>query len=195
MQKEAENAAADVEDIKKRFMAVKAQAKDAQSVVMETKREVDTLRNEAEQAELDAVQMASLREQEHAQRKEEQEAKMKSLSPQPPPNGFSGYSMEPVPNGASFGGYGAPLPSPVPSTGVYSQPMGQGPPGYGAPALDQAQNVYGGFSHQQGGMMGGMGSFGSGVMAGGGDDRFDLPSPDQLPTGQNAGGYTNAFDW
>ena len=149
---------------------------------METKQEVDKLRNEAEQAELDAVQMASLREKQKAEQVPQQPAP--SLAPNNhdgqlggPPT--SGYGLETVPQAAADPSTMGGPSGYVPPGGGYGQPMA----GYGQarpPALDPSQNVYGGFQ---------TGGFAAGVMGGGGGGGFDLPSPDQFPS-QN-GAYSN----
>ena len=171
-------------------MAVQAQANDAQAVVMETKREVEKLRNEAEQAELDAVQMASLRERQQAQHKAEQEAQAQQsaqsapLQSAPAANGYPGHGGPPA---YSYGKEQMPPPAIAPAAdgAPYGGGYGQAPP-----ALDPSQNVYGGFpSYGQEGA----GGFGAGVMGGGGDSRFDLPSPDQFPGSNQGESYTNPF--
>lgn len=169
-------------------MAVQAQANDAQAVVMETKREVEKLRNEAEQAELDAVQMASLRERQQAEQRAGHEARQnKPSAPQQPAsatNGFAGHSSVPAPFSYGKEQMAPPATAP-PSNGA---PYGGGY-GQGLPPLDPSQNMYGGFpSYGQEGA----GGFGAGVM-GGGDNRFDLPSPDQLPVAHQGESYSNPF--
>ena len=147
---------------------------------METKREVEKLRDEAEQAELDAVQMASLRERQQAQQKAEQEAQAQQSVPSA--NGYPEHSGTPAYT------YGKEQMAPPAMTPAASVPPYGG--GYAQAQLNPSQNVYGGFpSYGQEGA----GGFGAGVMGGGGDNTFDLPSPDQFPGVSQDDSYANPF--
>jgi hypothetical protein len=179
LQRESEKAAHDAQDIRKRFLIVQGQANDAQAVAMETKREADRLRDEAEKSELDMAAAASMRDQQ----KKEQEAQQKAQAPPSAPssNGYPPQEGQPMsygygqPPGSPQGyGYGQP-PAMTPADGGYGQqpPMTQ----YNTmapPSMD--------------------GGFAAGVMGGGGDNAFDLPSPSQFGQPQPAGeAYNNPF--
>eukprot|EP00934_Nitzschia_sp_Nitz4_P000652 Nitzschia sp. Nitz4//scaffold88_size82704//79177//82405//NITZ4_005308-RA/size82704-augustus-gene-0.81-mRNA-1//1//CDS//3329559542//652//frame0 len=115
--REAERAAEDAQDIRKRFLVIQGQAKDASAIAIQTRKEAEKLRKEAEQAEIDMVSAASLRDQ--------QKADQQGPPPQQP--GGMGYGAPPQ---APYGGYGAP-------------PQGYGqPPQYGQPpASDHGFNA------------------------------------------------------
>lgn len=201
LQREAEKAAQDAEEIRKRFLAVQGQSNDAQAVAMETKREADKLREAAEKAELDMAAAASMREQARKERDAsiEQEA---AAAPEPAPssNGYGGQS-----NGMQYGGYGQ---QPPQGYGGYSPAMAQnGAPGMSPYGMQQqpgapppAAGGYQQYNQTMGGapammkppapMGGDNGGFAPGVMGGGGG--FDLPSPTQISQAP-AGDYSNPF--
>jgi hypothetical protein len=208
LQREAERAAEDAAEIRKRFLQVQGQANTSQAVAMETKRELEKLRSEAEQAEMDAAQAASIQEQQSKAegRRAEEEAKGAQQT-----NGYSQYGMQQQqqPPQQQYGGYGqeqASMP-PAPSYGFgqmggndadQSQNMyggglqnnGSGDAsnnssyGFGQMGLndaDQSQNMYGGGLQNSGS---GEGGFAAGVMGQSGGDKFALPSPHQFNTEQ-----------
>ncbi len=53
----------DAQEKKKQFLAIQSQANDAQAVALQTKREAERLKQEAEQAELNVASLASLEQQ------------------------------------------------------------------------------------------------------------------------------------
>jgi hypothetical protein len=165
---------------------VQGQANDAQVVAMETKREAEILREEAEKAELDMAAAASMRE---GHRKQEQEAQKQAQAQRPPApsaNGYPGYGQPPAPSAGYE--YGQPPPPADPSQGHgYGQQPPMAPaqtyqynsmaPAPMAAAPWAPQPVDGGFA--------------AGVMGSGGG-AFDLPSPNEMT--HTAGDmYANPF--
>jgi hypothetical protein len=139
MLREADRAAEDAAELKKRFMAVQTQAHDAAILAAETRREAERLKNEAEKAEIEMASAASLREQEK--------------KPAPSNNGYSmpphsdydadpyrgappAYGQAPPSNHGYYGGGG------YPNTG-YGPPMNGG--GYGGGGY--AEGVMSGGGH------------------------------------------------
>lgn len=202
-----ERAAEDAQDIRKRFLEVSGQARDAGALAMETRREADKLREAAEKAELEMAAAASMRDQQKSVQHQQAHAHSAPTSSNgyaaqgPPPGQYGyghpsqGYGQPPGPLPPANGGYGQP------PTGYGQPPHGYGPPqGYGQPGLPpqgygQPQQEYG---KPPGPHYGNMApppmdnGFAAGVMGGGGDRGFDLPSPNQL--GPPAGGeHTNPF--
>jgi hypothetical protein len=212
LQREAERAAEDAAAIRKRFMQVQGHANNAQAVAMETKRELEKLRSEAEQAELDAAQAASIQEQQSKQEAEARRAGEEAKGAQQ----ANGYSQS-----HPFGGqYGMPQQQqPPPPQQQYSQygqeqqpfeVYGQNqeqasmPPAPMPPAYASSNNSSYGYGQMGVDMYGGglqnnssseLG-FAAGVMGQGGGDKFDLPSPQTFNDGQqqqDADPYSNPF--
>lgn len=183
--REAERAAEDAAAITKRFMQVQGQTNNAEAVAIETKRELEKLRSEAEQAELDAAQAASIREQQSPNDEAEQGAQQPNgysqpqydmqQQQQPPQQQYGGYGQEQQPHEA-YGQEQASMPPAMPPTYPSNIPSY----GYGQMG-DQSQNTYGGGLQNIGSSEGG---FAAGVMGQGGGDKFDLPSPHQFNDGQ-----------
>jgi hypothetical protein len=165
LQRELDRAAEDAQDIRKRFMEVQGQVRDAGAVAIELRREADKLRAQAEEAELEMAAAASMRDQQ----------KQVNAHQQAPPvqNGYP--SQPPAPYG-----YGYPQmhgQGPPPSYG--QQPQGYGqvqqpPQGYG---YGQPSN-YGQPPGPQYGQMSAPADngFTPGGMGGGGGG-FERPSP------------------
>lgn len=171
MERDAERAAQDAVEIKKRFMAVQSQAHDAEALAAETRREANKLKDEAEKAELDMASAASLKEQQKPSNPTTSLVPVQSnntngygaeygagYSNNRPPTDY-GYGQMPAPDQA-YGGYGYGLTSGN-GGGDYATPYGS-PPGSGAPTLTMLQP-----SSDTG--------FASGVMGGGGNSY--IPSP------------------
>lgn len=142
-QRDADNAADAANDLRKRFLAVQAQASDASAVAMETKREAEKLKEAVEKAELDLAAAASMQDQRAEQAKKQQQAAAgphAGYPPQqaygyPPPgaNGYPpayGYGAPPAGYGAQVPGY-AYAPPPVQTGGPpqYQRPY-EGDPGF-----------------------------------------------------------------
>lgn len=188
-QREAERASQDAQDIRKRFLVVQGQAKDAGSVAMETRREADRLREDAEKAELEMAAAASMRDQ--------NEAAQKAAAETPAPgNGYTAPAAYGQPPMAPPTAYGQP---PMPPAGYGQQPMAA-PAGYGQPpaysqpppAYNQPPPAYG---QPQYGQMPppANGGFAVGVMGSAGNT-FDMPSPAQMaPPPSGAGDFANPF--
>ena len=183
LQKDADKAAGDAAEIKKRFLAVQGQAIDAQAVAVATKREADKLREEAEKAELEMAAQASVKEQ--AKKEAEQQAAAPPPAPEAPPtpnaNGHGG--QEYLQQQQQQYGYGQPAappggqPYPPAGNGYGQYPPPQQQYGYGAPA------PYGGAMAPPAANYG----FAPGVMGGAsGDKGFDLPSPNQMQMPQQS---------
>lgn len=177
MLRDADRAAEDATEIKKRFMAVQTQAHDAATLAAETRREADRLKNEAEKAEIEMASAASLREQQKS-------------APQPAPASNNGYGMPPK-SDYGAGGYGA-------APAAYGQAPDQGyyggyNPNYGQ-AMPPPANGGGGYpqAYGNGGPAAYDGGYGAGVMGGGGQ-AFDLPSPNNFQPSDGAAGYSNPF--
>lgn len=188
---------------------MQGQANDSQAVAMETKRAFEKLQTEAEQAELDAAQTASMREQLSKDEAEERRPKEEAQGAQqtngysqthpfggqynmpqqqpPPPQQYGGYGQEQQPYEA-YGQEQASMPPAYASNGP-SYGYGQ----MGTNDVDESQNMYEGGLQNSGS---GEGGFAAGVMGqGGGGDKFDLPSPHQFNNGQQqeADPYSNPF--
>jgi len=179
-------------------MEVSGQAKDAESVAVETRREAEKLREAAEKAELDMAAAASMRDQEKKVQSDRQQQLQATSAPnsngypsQGPPPGQYGYGQPPQ-------GYSGQMP---PANGGYGQPpAGYGlPQGYGLPPQDHGQPPHA-YEKPPGPHYGQMAppamgnGFAEGVMGGGGERGFDLPSPNQLdPSNGSGGDYTNPF--
>jgi hypothetical protein len=166
--RDAERAMEDATELRKRFMEVQTRAHDAQKVAVDTRREANRLKDQAEKAEIDMASAASLRDHQ----------KTTTSAPVTSPQPSTGYgdAVQP-PSGGPANGYG--------SYGHgygYGQPMGPPEPTYsqGYGALP-APNSYA------------PGVMGSGAGESGG---FDLPSPNQFPDsgGQDPySAYSNPF--
>jgi hypothetical protein len=126
MLRDADRAAEDAAEIKKRFMAVQTQAHDAATLATKTRREADRLKDDAERAEMEMASAASLREQ---QKKAPEASPMVPMAPN---NGYQQYSNY------SYGGqgYGQPTEPNYGSTygGNYNGVMGTGNPSYDLPS-------------------------------------------------------------
>lgn len=182
LQKEADRAAEDAAEIKKRFLAVQGQANDAQHVAMETKREAERLREEAEKAELDMAAAASVRAEQQRQEEEAQKQAQAQAPAPPSTNGYPGYGQPAAPPT----GYGYQQQQPM---GYGQPPMGQAP--MGQPPMSQQPYQYNSMAPAPMATPQPVeGGFGAGVMGGGGG--FNLPSPTEMT--QTAGDmYTNPF--
>jgi hypothetical protein len=171
LQREFERATDDAQDIRKRFLEVQGQARDAATVALETRREAEKLREAAEKAELEMAAAASMRDQVKKQDTETPVAYgSNGYQPQGPPAAAYGYGQPPQP----YGQYQAP----------YGQPQGYGQPapGYGQPAQSYGQQDYSkppAYSYGQMPPPSMDNGFSAGVM-GGGERGFDLPSPQAL---------------
>jgi hypothetical protein len=163
---------------------LQGQAKDAQAVAMETKREAEILREEAEKAELDMVSAASVRE---GHRKQEQEAQKQAQAQRPPApsaNGYPGYGQPLAPPVGH--GYGQPPPQPSQGHGYGQQPPTAPAQTYQYNSMAPAPMAAAPWAPQPVD-----GGFAAGVMGGGGG-AFDLPSPNEMT--QIAGdAYANPF--
>jgi len=138
MNRDADNAAQTANDLRKRFMAVQAQASDASAVAMETRREAEKLKEEVEKAELDLAAAASMQDQRAEQAKQAAVAPPAGYPQQqpygyPPPQATNGYppayGQPPPAYGAPPAGYGAQ----VPGYAYAPPPQQQAPPQYQAP--------------------------------------------------------------
>jgi hypothetical protein len=176
MLRDAERAAEDAAEIKKRFMAVQSHAHDAATLAAETRREADRLKNEAEKAEIEMASAASLREQEKS-------------APQPASEMSGGYGMPPKSDygaGAYVGdsGYGQALDQGY--YGGYNNDYGQ----------TMAPSANGGEDYNQpygnGAPVAYNGGFGAGVMGGGGQT-LDLPSPASFQSAGVAADFSNPY--
>jgi hypothetical protein len=67
LQREIEKAKQEAAEKQKQFMALQKKASDAQALALETRREVDRLAQQAEQAEIEAVQVVSMQQSQPAQ--------------------------------------------------------------------------------------------------------------------------------
>jgi hypothetical protein len=192
-------------------MQVQGQANNAQAVAMDAKRKLEKLRSEAEQAELDAAQAASMQEQPSSQDEVEDEAQgaqpANGYSQTPPYGGEYGMQQQQQPPQQQYGGYGQEQ-QPYQAYGQEQPSMSPAmPPAYASknPSYgygqmdDQSQNMYGGGlqnnGSSDGGFAAGVMGQGAGVMGQGGGDRFALPSPNQFNDGQQQGAdpYANPF--
>ncbi|KAL3925525.1 MAG: hypothetical protein SGILL_000343 [Bacillariaceae sp.] len=166
MMREADQAAQDAAELKKRFMSIQTQVQDAATLAAETRREADRLKNEAEKAEIEMASAASLRDHQ-------------KKAPEPAP-ASNGYGIPPQAD------YGTAPQGGAPYAGAPAAGYGQAaPPG-------QAYYGGGGYGQPYGG--GYDGGFGGGVMGPGGGQTFDLPSPSgfqQAPPPTD--GYANPF--
>jgi len=168
LSREFERATDDAQDIRKRFLEVQGQARDAATVAHETRREAEKLREAAEKAELEMAAAASMRDQVKKQETNAQVAyNSNGYQPQGHPAGAYGYGQPAQPYGqfpATYGqppaGYGQPAPS-----------YGQQPQDYGKPPV---------FAYGQMPPPSMDNGFSSGVMGGGADRAMDLPSPQAL---------------
>ena len=179
-QREFERATDDAQDIRKRFLEVQGQARDAATVAHETRREAEKLREAAEKAELEMAAAASMRDQLKKSEPATQVAYgSNGYQAQGPPAAAYGYAQPPQPYGQFPASYGQPpagYSQPAQSFGQQSQDYGKPPAfSYGQippPSMDNG--------------------FSAGVMGGGGDRGFDLPSPQAL--GSTGGvDYSNPF--
>jgi len=145
--KEAEQAAMDAAEKKKLYLELQAQATDAQALAMESKRQTEKLRDEAEQAELTYVSVQSTKE----------------AQPYQNHSGQLSNSM----NSDQSNSEGVPDPSQMPSYSNYGYDSRQQPPiyanGYGNGDVQKPQL-------EQGNSFG----FGAGIMGGGG---APIPAP------------------
>lgn len=164
-QKAVETAQQDAQEKKKQFLAIQSQVNDAQAVALETKREAERLKQEAEQAELNIASLASLEQQ-----------------PAQTSNG-GGVGQSGLNTGGGFGqGLGGSFGS---TNGYQTQPSASGYGGYHHEKPDSGS----GFG---GGAMGYQGGFAPNVMVRGGeDDRLSIPSPDELKEVGDV--YSNPF--
>eukprot|EP00542_Grammatophora_oceanica_P015991 CAMPEP_0194039652 /NCGR_PEP_ID=MMETSP0009_2-20130614/11757_1 /TAXON_ID=210454 /ORGANISM="Grammatophora oceanica, Strain CCMP 410" /LENGTH=1039 /DNA_ID=CAMNT_0038682559 /DNA_START=18 /DNA_END=3137 /DNA_ORIENTATION=- len=164
--KEAEDAANDAAAKKKHFLELQTQANNAQTLAMESRREAEKLKQEAEQAELNLASAASVAEA-HEKDMTATKAAMDSAPTQTngfqeasAPAGYPSYGVEASQAPSPFGG--------APSYGAAPANTFGAPPSFGAPG----------------------GSEGFGVMGGGGAG--GIPSP---PRASELGGdpYANPF--
>jgi hypothetical protein len=174
MLRDADRAAEDAAEIKKRFMAIQTQAHDAATLAAETRREADRLKTEAEKAEMELASAASLREH--------QAASQPAPAPAPMPRNDGGNNGYGLPPKQDYGGYvgGGQMPPPDQAYGGYGN--------YGQQIVPSANGGGGYYSGGPPSM-----SYAPGVMGGGGDP-YDLPSPatfqQQAP---GAGGYNTPY--
>lgn len=96
LQREVEKAKQDAAEKKKQYMDLQAQANNATTLALETRREADRLNQEAEQKEIEAVQAASLAQNHPVEQTQ--------MVPPPANDGGYGFAAHPVNNG----GFGAP---------------------------------------------------------------------------------------
>jgi hypothetical protein len=191
MERDAERAAQDAIEIRKRFIAVQSQALDAETVAAQTRREADRLKDEAEKAEIDMASAASLRDQSSSSRA------APAPVPSVPSNGYGGpeyggggYSKGPDPS-ADYG-YGQ-IPPPDQAYGRgrgygYGQPVNGGGGGEYAPSYGGGPPIAPSVSVPNPSSMDG--GYAVGVM-GGGANAYDLPSPAQFGGPPSGGGYDN----
>ncbi|KAG7364071.1 cytoskeletal-regulatory complex EF hand domain containing protein [Nitzschia inconspicua] len=178
MQRDADRAAEDAAEIKKRFMAVQTQAHDAATLAAQTRREADRLKNEAETAEIEMASAASLREQE-------------TPASQPAAASSNGYNM-PAKSDYGTGAYGG-----APAYG-YGQSTDQGYySGYNTNyGQTTAALANGGGDYSQTRSNGAPSpydaGYGAGVVGGGGQ-AFELPPPSTFQSAGGAVGYSNPF--
>jgi len=169
LQREFDRAAEDAQDIRKRFMEVQGQVRDAGAVASQLRREADKLRAEAEEAEMEMAAAASMRDQRKQSAAHQQAPPVQNGYPTQPPAQY-GYGHPPVPM------HGQPPP----------QGYGQPPQGYGQQMQPQQGYGYGQLPANYGQSppihYGQMPSppadngFSTGVM-GGADGGVELPSP------------------
>lgn len=98
-QREVEKVKQDAAEKKKQFMDMQTQANNAQALALETRREADRLRQEAEQKEIEAAQAASL-----AQSQPVEHTHMPAQAAVP------GFAAQPASNGGGYGGFGGSQP-------------------------------------------------------------------------------------
>lgn len=94
LQKEVEKAKQDAAEKKKQYMDMQTQANNAQALALETRREADRLRQEAEQKEIEAAQAASLSQSQPV------EQTHMPATPQVQTSNGGGFGVPP--NGAGF---------------------------------------------------------------------------------------------
>jgi hypothetical protein len=172
LQKEADKLAQEAKSKREQLLAVQSQANDAQALTLETKREAEILRNEAEDAEVRVVSAASM---EHSQ----------------PSNGYRTQSDSDPSYGMGQGkSYYSQPSSPPAQDGFNGQPLGGNSGGYGAPPPAQSGGygapppVQGGYDDQSFGAN--SGGYNNAVMGGGGG--MDIPTPSG-----NDDPYSNPF--
>jgi len=188
LSREYDRAVEDAQDIRKRFLEVQGQARDAGTVATQTRREAEKLREAAEKAELEMVAAASMRDQEKKQDIDRQSVQSSNgYQNQGHASGTFVYGQSTQTFGQPAGLYGQP------STG-YGQPtQGYGPPlqGYGPPLQGYGQPPAPQYGQIPAPSMDN--GFAAGVMGGGGDRGFDLPSPQALSS-TGVPDYSNPFE-
>jgi len=142
LQRDSDRAAEDAIDIRKRFMEVQGQMRDAGAVASQLRREADKLRAEAEDAELQMAAAASMKEQ-------RKQAGSEQRGAPPAQNGYATQPQTQLGYGQTMPAYGQAPPQgygQAPPQGYGQPPQGyagmqmQQPQGYGYP---QAQTNYG----------------------------------------------------
>jgi hypothetical protein len=95
LQKEIEKAKQEAADKQRHFMDLQKKASDAQALALETRREADRLGQQAEQAEIEAVQAVSMQQSDPGQF----QGPAQHAAPPAPP--YGGHEKQP-----SYGGFG-----------------------------------------------------------------------------------------